>query len=69
VFQGSIQEEEEGYNTMGAGDRISTFRTEMMSKDGGFRQPTMEMPTRQSPVAAFNQAQNNNFPITPSVQA
>ncbi len=54
---------------MGAGDRISTFRTEMMSKDGGFRQPTMEMQTRQSPVAAFNQAQNNNFPITPSAQA
>lgn len=32
----SIQEEvEEGYNTMGPGDRISTFRTEMMSKDAG----------------------------------
>jgi hypothetical protein len=26
-------EEEEGYGTIGAGDRISTFRTEMMSKD------------------------------------
>ncbi len=31
----SVQEEiEEGYATMGAGDRITTFRTEMMSKDG-----------------------------------
>lgn len=39
-FGQSVQEEvEEGYNTMGAGDRITTFRTEMMSKDGGHMLP------------------------------
>lgn len=59
-FRGSIQEEEEGYSTLGGasgGDRISTFRTEMMTKDGGFgtRQQTVEMPVRQSPVGAFSQ--------------
>lgn len=42
----SLQEEiEEGYNTMGPGDRITTFRTEMMSKDGGpmYQPPSIQV--------------------------
>lgn len=61
----SMQEEiEEGYATMGAGDRITTFRTEMMSKDGGggsMYPPSIQVSqVRQQPLDHQNSKQMNS---------